>query len=114
MGCFAVKFNFLTHSLAQVKKQDSQTRNGVPAPSNNIQEAVIQGYTIRSKDVVRLHVASFMLWLCSRCESLPDASQRFVLLNPYSPELMTHLELTAGSRAQYISTDVGLGVDYIY
>lgn len=57
MGCVAVKFNFLTHSMAQGKKQDPRTREGIPAPSTNIQEAVIQGYTIRGKDVVRLHVA---------------------------------------------------------
>lgn len=57
MGCVAVKFNFLTHSMAQGKKQDPRTRDGIPAPSTNIQEAVIQGYTVRGKDVVRLHVA---------------------------------------------------------
>ncbi|XP_051237349.1 phosphatidylinositol 3-kinase C2 domain-containing subunit gamma [Dicentrarchus labrax] len=52
MGCVAVKFNFLTHSIAQGKKQEPLTKNGIPAPSTNIQEAVIQGYTIRGKDVI--------------------------------------------------------------
>ncbi|KAI3371183.1 hypothetical protein L3Q82_023811 [Scortum barcoo] len=52
MGCFAVKFNFLTHSMAQGKKQQPLTRDGIPAPSTNIQEAVIQGYTVKGKDVV--------------------------------------------------------------
>ncbi|XP_070827978.1 phosphatidylinositol 3-kinase C2 domain-containing subunit gamma, partial [Chaetodon trifascialis] len=52
MGCVAVKFNFLTHSMAQGKKQEPLTRNGIPAPSTNIQEAVIQGYTIRGRDVI--------------------------------------------------------------
>ncbi|XP_042352167.1 phosphatidylinositol 4-phosphate 3-kinase C2 domain-containing subunit gamma isoform X2 [Plectropomus leopardus] len=52
MGCVAVKFNFLAHNMAQGKKQDPRTRDGIPAPSTNIQEAVIQGYTVRSKDVI--------------------------------------------------------------
>lgn len=52
MGCVAVKFNFLTHSMAQGKKQESVTHNGIPAPTTNIQEAVIQGYTVRGKDVM--------------------------------------------------------------
>nr|XP_029138079.1 phosphatidylinositol 4-phosphate 3-kinase C2 domain-containing subunit gamma [Labrus bergylta] len=52
IGCVAVKFNFLTHAIAQGKKPESVTRDGNPAPSTNIQEAVIQGYTIRSKDVI--------------------------------------------------------------
>lgn len=53
MGSVAVKINFLTHSMAQGKKQEPLTRDGVPGPSSNIQEAVIQGFTTRGKDVVR-------------------------------------------------------------
>lgn len=56
MGSVAVKFNFLTHNMAQGKKEPL-TQGGIPAPSTNIQEAVIQGYTAKGKDVVRLHVA---------------------------------------------------------
>ncbi|KAM3610103.1 uncharacterized protein V6R79_025411 [Siganus canaliculatus] len=52
MGSVAVKFNFLTHAMAQGKKQQSVTQNGIPAPSTNIQEAVIQGYTAKGKDVI--------------------------------------------------------------
>eukprot|EP00066_Takifugu_rubripes_P004383 XP_003967717.2 PREDICTED: phosphatidylinositol 4-phosphate 3-kinase C2 domain-containing subunit gamma [Takifugu rubripes] len=52
MGCVAVKINFLTHSMAQGKKQEPLTRNGIPSPSSNIQEAVIQGFTVRGKDAV--------------------------------------------------------------
>lgn len=81
MGCVAVKFNFLTHSMAQGKKQEPLTRNGIPAPSTNIQEAVIQGYTVRGKDVVRLHVALCAVVIQTKChrQSLPDAPQSFVL-----------------------------------
>lgn len=57
MDCMAVKFNFLTHSIAQGKKQEAQVQPlSSPAPSTNIQEAVIQGYTISGKDVVRLRL----------------------------------------------------------
>lgn len=49
----AVKINFLTHSMAQGKKQEPLVRNGAAAPSSNIQTAVIEGFTIRGKDVVR-------------------------------------------------------------
>ncbi|CAJ1056399.1 LOW QUALITY PROTEIN: phosphatidylinositol 4-phosphate 3-kinase C2 domain-containing subunit gamma [Xyrichtys novacula] len=52
MACVAVKFNFLTHTMAQGKKAELQTRDGIPAPITNIQEAVIQGYIIRGKDVI--------------------------------------------------------------
>lgn len=57
MGSVAVKFNFLTHSMAQGKKQEPLTRDGIPSPSTNIQEAVIQGHTVRGREVVRLHIA---------------------------------------------------------
>lgn len=67
MGCFAVKINFLTHSMAQGKKQEPLARNGIPAPSTNIQEAVIQGFTVRGKDVVRLHVALWAVIIQTKC-----------------------------------------------
>ncbi|XP_018521847.1 phosphatidylinositol 3-kinase C2 domain-containing subunit gamma isoform X3 [Lates calcarifer] len=52
MDCVAVKFNFLTHNMAQGKKQEPLTRDGIPTPSSNIQEAVIQGYSVKGKDVL--------------------------------------------------------------
>lgn len=52
MECFAVKFNFLTHNIAQGKKQEPLALD-VPAPSTNIQDAVIEGHTGKGKDMVR-------------------------------------------------------------
>ncbi|XP_056138310.1 phosphatidylinositol 3-kinase C2 domain-containing subunit gamma [Lampris incognitus] len=51
MDSFAVKLNFLTHIIAQGKKPGPASQTHSPAPSNNIQEAVIQRYTIKGKDV---------------------------------------------------------------
>lgn len=42
--------------MAQGKKQEPLTRNGIPSPSSNIQEAVIQGFTVRGKDAVSTHL----------------------------------------------------------
>ncbi|KAK2842453.1 hypothetical protein Q5P01_012653 [Channa striata] len=57
IGCFAVKFNFLTHNMAQGKKQEPLTLNDIPAPSTNIQEAVIEEYNVKGKEVLfRLRV----------------------------------------------------------
>lgn len=83
MGCVAVKFNFLTHSMAQGKKQKPLTSDGIPTPSTNIQEAVIQGYTVKGKDVVRRDIApralitqdSWFLFSVSR-----DVTKRFSLM----------------------------------
>ncbi|XP_038562729.1 phosphatidylinositol 4-phosphate 3-kinase C2 domain-containing subunit gamma isoform X1 [Micropterus salmoides] len=52
MGCFAVKFNFFTHSMAMGKRPQSLTQDEIPAPSTNIQEAVILSYNIKGKDVI--------------------------------------------------------------
>ncbi|XP_019712782.1 phosphatidylinositol 4-phosphate 3-kinase C2 domain-containing subunit gamma isoform X1 [Hippocampus comes] len=49
MGSVTVKLNFLTHSMAQGKKAAAPIRDGVPAPSTNIQDAVIQDFSIKDK-----------------------------------------------------------------
>lgn len=58
MDCVAVKFNFLTHSMAQGKKQEPLTQDECISASNtNIQEAVIEEFIVKGREVVRLHVA---------------------------------------------------------
>ncbi|XP_061630841.1 phosphatidylinositol 3-kinase C2 domain-containing subunit gamma isoform X2 [Phyllopteryx taeniolatus] len=49
IGSVAVKLNFLTHSMAQGKKQTTPIRDAVPAPSTNIQDAVIQDFAVKDK-----------------------------------------------------------------
>ncbi|XP_057693304.1 phosphatidylinositol 3-kinase C2 domain-containing subunit gamma isoform X2 [Corythoichthys intestinalis] len=49
MGSVAAKLNFLTHSMAQKKKQASSIHDGVPGPSTNIQDAVIKDFTIKDR-----------------------------------------------------------------
>uniref|UniRef100_A0A3Q2FHU9 Phosphatidylinositol-4-phosphate 3-kinase catalytic subunit type 2 gamma n=2 Tax=Cyprinodon variegatus TaxID=28743 RepID=A0A3Q2FHU9_CYPVA len=51
MDCFAVKFNFFTHTLAQPKKQQSITQNNIPAANSNIQGAVIEGFNVKGRVV---------------------------------------------------------------
>ncbi|XP_030588255.1 phosphatidylinositol 4-phosphate 3-kinase C2 domain-containing subunit gamma isoform X2 [Archocentrus centrarchus] len=51
MDCVAVKINFLAHNMVQPKKKDTQRRDSVPAPSTNIQDVVILGYSAKGRDV---------------------------------------------------------------
>ncbi|XP_028287634.1 phosphatidylinositol 4-phosphate 3-kinase C2 domain-containing subunit gamma isoform X2 [Parambassis ranga] len=52
MDCVAVKFNFLTHSMAQGKKQEPLTRDGcIPTSNTNIQEAVIEEFIVKGREV---------------------------------------------------------------
>ncbi|XP_068459618.1 phosphatidylinositol 3-kinase C2 domain-containing subunit gamma [Clinocottus analis] len=51
MGSVAAKFNFLAHSFGQGKKQEPQTRVSIPAPCTNIQEAFVQGFSSKGRDV---------------------------------------------------------------
>ncbi|KAK5611709.1 hypothetical protein CRENBAI_011814 [Crenichthys baileyi] len=51
MDCVAVKFNFFTHSMAQPKKQQAIPQDNIPAPSTNIQEAVIQDFSVKGRVV---------------------------------------------------------------
>lgn len=51
IDCVAVKLNFLTHAMAQGKKGETIKRDGLPTASTNIQEAVIQGSTVKGTDV---------------------------------------------------------------
>uniref|UniRef100_A0A667ZJ88 Phosphatidylinositol-4-phosphate 3-kinase catalytic subunit type 2 gamma n=1 Tax=Myripristis murdjan TaxID=586833 RepID=A0A667ZJ88_9TELE len=109
MECLAVKFNFVTHIIAQRNKPGPLTQAASPAPNNNIQEAVIQRYTVKGKDVVRL----FVLWFFNpKClhECLKDILVLFcsvssgkhtllISLTIYSPvhhELMIYAHIYTG------------------
>ncbi|KAM6936977.1 phosphatidylinositol 3-kinase C2 domain-containing subunit gamma [Xenentodon cancila] len=52
VDCVSVKFNFLTHTMAQGKNQEFELQDKNPAPSTNIQAAVIQDYSVEGKDVI--------------------------------------------------------------
>ncbi|KAM4734048.1 phosphatidylinositol 3-kinase C2 domain-containing subunit gamma [Anableps anableps] len=51
MDCVAVKFNFFTHTMVQPKKQQAIPQDNIPAPSTNIQKAVIQDFTVKGRVV---------------------------------------------------------------
>lgn len=61
MGCFSVKVNFFAHSMAQGKKTAPLEMDDMPSPCSNIQEAVIQKYTVRGKNVVSLSGVSILI-----------------------------------------------------
>ncbi|KAM8860741.1 phosphatidylinositol 3-kinase C2 domain-containing subunit gamma isoform 2-T3 [Synchiropus picturatus] len=49
MESVAVKLNFLSHSIAQGKKE-SKAHNGIPGPNTNIQDVTIQGCSTDKQD----------------------------------------------------------------
>lgn len=53
MDCVAVKFNFFTHTMVQPKTQQDTPQKNIPAPNTNIQEAVIQDFSVKGRVVVR-------------------------------------------------------------
>ena len=57
MGNSLVKLNFFFHNMAQKKLAPSPVKTA--SPSTNIQEAVIQKYGGKGKDVVRLPFESY-------------------------------------------------------
>ncbi|CAL8359519.1 unnamed protein product [Lota lota] len=59
MDCFAVKLNFLSHSLAHAKKAGALTPPHSPAPSSggsNIQEVLVHNYTATGKNTFEMKV----------------------------------------------------------
>lgn len=53
MDCVAVKFNFFTHTIVQPKKQQTLRHHSLPATATNIQEAIIQDFSVKGRVVVR-------------------------------------------------------------
>ncbi|PWA22398.1 hypothetical protein CCH79_00016955, partial [Gambusia affinis] len=51
MDCVAVKFNFFTHTIVQPKKQQTLRHHSLPATSTNIQEAIIQDFSVKGRVV---------------------------------------------------------------
>lgn len=57
MDSVAPTVNFMAHLMVQQNKKKSVVRDNVPAPNNNIQEAVILRFFGKGKDMVRLRAA---------------------------------------------------------
>ncbi|KAM9376569.1 phosphatidylinositol 3-kinase C2 domain-containing subunit gamma [Pholidichthys leucotaenia] len=52
MNCEFNKFNFFIHTMAAGGKRNELPRDSTPAPSTNIQDAIIMGYRGRGKDTL--------------------------------------------------------------